>query len=58
MPIQRIPLVEPITTRDGTINQDSKLVNVTVETVEGNNTKRVVITRPAMEFLFELVGGC
>jgi hypothetical protein len=56
MPIQRIPLVEPITSRDGEITKDSKLVNVTVETVVGNNQKNVVITRPAMSYLFTLEG--
>ncbi len=55
MPIQRIPLVEPITTRDGQLPSDAELVNVIVETVEENIPKRVVITRPALDFLVEII---
>jgi len=46
MPIQRIPLSQPIETRDGTLTKDSKCVNGYFET---RDQKREFIKRPGLQ---------
>ena len=45
MPIQRIPLSQPIETRNGTLTQDSKCVNGYFET---RNNMREFVKRPGL----------
>lgn len=54
MPIQRIPLSQPIETRDGTLSKDSKSVN---GYFESRDQKREFIKRPGLALNTELPTG-
>ena len=50
----RLPLCYPIESRDGTLNADSKLKNMVVENVEG---EQVAVKRPGVTKQTELPPG-